>query len=106
MLETKKLQKLIIDDLGFTTLDQKQKDSLVEKISNVVFRKVLLIALPSLPKSDKDKLSDMLKSDEGAQSVASFLQSKVKDFDKIVLQEIDNIKKETKNFLQAVHLPA
>ena len=106
MLETSKLQKLIIDDLGFQTLDQEQKDNLVEKISYVVFRKVLLIILPSLSKSDKNKLSDMLKSEEGADKVVNFLQNKVKDLDKLIWSEISNIKKETKSFLQAVRLPA
>jgi hypothetical protein len=86
---------VISDAFGLSKLPEAIRNSLLEEIDALVFRSVLFRIMIDMDEDDKNELDDVLdKASDDFDKPFMFLKQKVKDFDQIVLEEVDKIKSE------------
>lgn len=93
---------IISEAFGLSKLPKAAQDSLLEEIDMLVFRSVLFRIMVNLDEEDKDELNDVLENaGEDFEKPFGFLQNKIKNFDKIVYEEVERIKNESGYLVQS-----
>ena len=85
------LNENIITLLGLEALPDERKAAILDQVSDLVQRRIMLRAMDSLKAEDKDRIIEIEKNPE---LVASFLAEKVPNLEKITEEEIIKVKKE------------
>ncbi len=81
----------IIEMLGLGSLPEEQKVAMLEKMSTLVQKRVMLKIMESIGSEDADKMVAMEKN---PQEMLAFIAEKVPNFEAIVTEEIVKLKQE------------
>jgi ElaB/YqjD/DUF883 family membrane-anchored ribosome-binding protein len=89
------LEKNIIEELGLETLPEEQKITLLEQMTTLVQKRVMLRIMEVLTEVEKDEFEKLLEEKgEDAIEIANFLREKIPNLDELVKEEIVKLKKE------------
>lgn len=86
------LDENIINLLGIASLPDEQKMEIVERMSEIVERRVVLRLAESLSKEDMDQLARI--GEKSPEEAAAFLREKNPHIDDLVREEVEKAKKE------------
>jgi len=92
MLDKNILQKNIISELNLEMLDDEKKVALLDKMSEVIQKRLTLRVLEKLSDSDQDEFEKIM--DKEPDKVSDFLQTKIPEFTEIIQEEIVKLKSE------------
>lgn len=92
MLNKNILQKNIIKELNLEMLDDGKKIALLDKMSEVIQKRMTLRVLEKLSETDQDEFEKIM--DKEPDKVSDFLQSKIPEFTEIIQEEIIKLKSE------------
>ena len=67
---------------------------MIDRLSKLVFQAVLVRALPLLSEEDFNEYERIIDTNEGGEVLFKFLGQKVPDFENMVKEETENLKKE------------
>ena len=81
----------IIEVLGLGSLPEEQKIAMLEKMSTLVQKRVMLKIMESIGSEDADKMAELEKN---PQEMLAFIAEKVPNFEAIVTEEIVKLKQE------------
>ncbi len=90
------LSENIIELLGLEALSEQEKKSLIDKMTDLVMKRVLLQIMDRMKAEDSIELTQM---ERNPQEILAFVAEKVPDVDDLLKQEIVKVKEE---MLQAV----
>ena len=85
----------ILEDLGLLDLPEERKAELLDKMSDLIQKRVLLRIVKMLSDKDKNDLDKVLEKGDAVQ-IQDFLMSKVPNLDEITQEEVNDFKKEVK----------
>lgn len=85
MLPKEKLQENIITLLGIESLPEERKAVILEMMSDLIQRRVMLRVMDVLSDEDKDKMSEI---EADADRAAAFIAEKVPNLEEIVKEEV------------------
>jgi hypothetical protein len=85
------LSQNIIAALGLESLPNEEKAEMLQKMSDLVMRRVMLRVMDEL--SDED-VAALPKETEGPEAILAFVAEKVPGFDKIMEEEVVKLKQE------------
>ncbi|MEI6480391.1 MAG: hypothetical protein WCO12_02605 [bacterium] len=92
---------MLAEAFGLSRLPKSVRDALLEEIDVIVFRSVLFRVMVNLDEDDKEELHDILEhAGDDFEKPYTFLNSKVKDFEKIVKDELLKVKNESLELVQ------
>jgi len=87
------LQKNIISLLGLESLSEEKKIQLLEKLSELVFKRTMVRVMELLPEEGQEELSKLV--DEGdSEKTNAFIVEKIPNFEEIMNEEIVAVKEE------------
>ena len=92
MLDKKILQQNIISELNLEMLDDDKKIALLDKMSEVIQKRLTLRVLEKLSETDQDEFEKIM--DKEPDKVSDFLQTKIPEFTEMIQEEIVKLKKE------------
>lgn len=95
-MTTKQIKKNILDELELNGLPEETKIKLLTKMTETVLKRITVKVLEQLSESERDefyKLQESGNTDE----ITNFLNTKILDYDKMVLKEVKDFTKEMKN---------
>lgn len=92
MLDKKILQKNIISELNLEMLDDEKKVALLDKMSEVIQKRMTLKVLEKLSDSEQDEFEKIM--DKEPDKVSDFLQTKIPEFTNMLQEEIVKLKAE------------
>jgi len=75
-------------------------EEMLEKLSKLVFQAVLVRSLPLLSEEDLGEYEKVVASEEGGDVLLEFLNKKVPEFNKIVLEETGELRRELSKKLE------
>lgn len=84
----------IIEALGLEALPDEQKIKMVEMMSTVVQKRLMLRIMDQLSETDKDEFEKILGGKDADLAAAEFIKNKVPNFDEMVQEEVIKIKQE------------
>jgi len=89
------LEANIIEELGLESLPEERKIAIVQMMTDLVQKRVMLRIMEILSEAEKDEFEKLLKEKgESAPEVAEFLKEKIPNLDEIVKEEIIKVKEE------------
>ena len=94
MIDQKTLESNIIAELGLGSLSDEQKVALLNKMSDVIQKRLTLRVLDEMSEGDKKEFEKILEAEAGSTQTADFLQKVFPDFLQMVQEEIERLKKE------------
>lgn len=90
------LQQNIIKVLGLEALPDERKLALLDKMTDLVQKRVSLKILEQLQENDKQELEQIMKKGS-PEKLGAFLSKKVPNLEELLKQEITTLKQEMKN---------
>ena len=84
----------IIEALGLEPLPDEQKIKMVEMMSTVVQKRLMLRIMEQLSETDKDEFEKILGGEDADLAAAEFIKNRVPNFDEMIQEEIIKIKQE------------
>ncbi len=84
----------IIEALGLESLPDEQKIKMVEMMSTIVQKRLMLRVMEQLSEPEKDAFEKVLGGKDADLAAAEFIKNKVPNFDEMVQEEIIKIKQE------------
>lgn len=84
----------IIEALGLESLPDEQKIKMVEMMSTIVQKRLMLRVMEQLSEPEKDAFEKVLGGKDADLAAAEFIKNKVSNFDEMVQEEIIKIKQE------------
>lgn len=91
------LQQNIIKELGLEKLPDERKLALLDKMSELIQKRVVSRLLQVLKGKDKEELEQIMAQKDLQEKLGQFLQEKVPDLEEIVKAEIIKFKQEAKD---------
>jgi len=88
------LEANIIEALGLESLPDEQKIKMVEMMSTIVQKRLMLRVMEQLSEPEKDAFEKVLGGKDADLAAAEFIKNKVSNFDEMVQEEIIKIKQE------------
>lgn len=83
----------IIKEWGLQSLDDAKQVEIVERIGKIMYQALLVRSLDILSEKEQEEFDVLLDQDETTpDDVLSFLQKKIPDFEKMVLEERKSLK--------------
>ncbi len=96
MLNNSSHLDMIAESFGLSKLPKAVRDSILEEIDEVIFRSVLFRVMVDMDDEDKNELSDVLdNAGDDFEKPYSFLKQKVGNFEGLIKEELEKIKKES-----------
>lgn len=93
MFDQNMLKQNLIKALGLENLPEEEKNTLVEKMTEVIQKRILIRITEELKDEDKDEFIKI--SEEKNEAVLiSFLQAKIPNLNKIILEELVSFKQQ------------
>jgi hypothetical protein len=92
---TMNIQETIAKEFGFDDLNDEKQQGLIERMTESVIKRVLVDAYAKLSESDREIFEDMMEDIENIDpnSIDEFLREKLTDYDTIVIEAIEDLKK-------------
>jgi hypothetical protein len=87
------LKQNIIKVLGLEDLPEKRKLALIEKMTEIIQKRLLIRITEELKEEDKDEFIKISETKD-EKALSDFLQTKIPNLDKIILEEIIKFKQE------------
>ena len=87
-------KETIIDLFELDKLPPEKATEMVNRLGKLVFQAVLVRILPTLSESDLDEYEKIVDIEDGGAKIFSFLTEKVPDFDKIITEEAEILRKD------------
>ncbi len=94
--ETKdNIQEMVIREFGFEDLSDEKQQELVNYMTETVIKRVLVEAYAKLSELDQKTFEEMMENIEAINpnDVEEFLREKLTDYDEIVVEAVDDLKK-------------
>ncbi len=88
------LKKNILEELGLAGLPPERQKELLNKMGDLIQRRVLLQVIESLSSGDKQEFSQFLSQENDGQAVYRFLLNKVPNIEELTDNEIVKFKQE------------
>lgn len=92
---TKNIQETIAKEFGFEDVNDEKQKELIEHMTESVIKRVLVDAYAKLSDSDREEFEEMMENIEeiDPNSVDEFLHEKLTDYDAIIADAIEDLKK-------------
>lgn len=90
------ITKNIIEELGLNDLPQEKQEELVLKMTEVLLKRIFLNVMEKLSESDQDAYVKMIDEKSEPETMETFLQGKIKNYDEMVKEVIEQFKEEMK----------
>ncbi|NQV00877.1 MAG: hypothetical protein HQ537_02035 [Parcubacteria group bacterium] len=87
------LQKNIISLLGLESLPEEKKIQLLEKLTDLVFKRTIIKVMELLSEADQEELGKLIDAGDSEKTNA-FIAEKVPNFEEIMNKEIISVKEE------------
>jgi ElaB/YqjD/DUF883 family membrane-anchored ribosome-binding protein len=89
------LESNIIEELGLESLPEERKIAIVQMMTDLVQKRVMLRIMEVLSETEKDEFEKILKEKgEDAPEASEFLKEKIQNLDEIVREEVIKVKEE------------
>jgi lipoate-protein ligase A len=90
------LQDEIIKEFGFENLSDEKQQKVIDMMTDSIIKQVLLDSYEKLSDSDREIFEDMMQNieDLDPNSIEEFLKEKLTDYDGIVTNAIEDLKKD------------
>ncbi|PKL72171.1 hypothetical protein CVV26_02775 [Candidatus Kuenenbacteria bacterium HGW-Kuenenbacteria-1] len=93
MFDQNMLKQNLIKVLGLENLPEEQKLSLIEKMTDVIQKRLLIRITEELKDEDKDEFIKM-SEEKNQMALVGFLQAKIPNLNKIIMEEMTKFKQE------------
>ena len=93
MLDKKLLKQNIIESLGLSSLPEERQAALIEKLSELVEKRVTLRIIEGISEEDARYFAENV-ADKGDEEKGKFLMEKFPNFLEMVQEEIEKVKSE------------
>ncbi len=89
------IQQTIAKEFGFDELEDEKQQKLIERMTESVIKRVLVEAYAKLSESDRETFEEMMENVENINpnDIDEFLQEKLTDYDAIVVEAVEDLKK-------------
>lgn len=87
------LQKNIISLLGLEALSQEKKIQLLEKVTDLVFKRTMVKVMEALSEKDQTELEKLIDAGD-SDKTSEFVAEKIPNFEEIMNKEIIAVKEE------------
>jgi glutamyl-tRNA reductase len=89
------IQEMIAKEFGFEDLENENQQKLIERMTESVIKRILVDAYEKLSESDRKTFEEMMENIENIDpdSVDEFLREKLTDYDAIISEAIEDLKK-------------
>jgi len=91
------IKKDLLKGLGIDKLTSAEQESILERISNLIFQGILTRAMQELSIEERTALEKVLKAQEkdpGSDALYLYLKEKIPHLDEMVAEEIEEFKEE------------
>ena len=97
------LQKNIIKDLGLENLSEKEQEESLLSIGRIIFQSVLIRVMEELDEAGKNEFEKILtEKPNDEETILSFLQAKIPNFNEIISGEVAKFKQESVDFMDKI----
>jgi len=96
------IEKNIIEVLGLENLPKEEAEEILIRTGAIIYENVLLRVMETMTEKDQDDFEKILDNKEKPEEIFSFLQNRVKDFEKIVKEEAEKFKNKTSNIMDQI----
>ena len=96
------IQNNIIDILDLDSLPKEEAEEILIRTGALIYQNVLMRAVEEMTEKDQDDFEKMLDNEAEAQDIFSFLKNRVKDFEKIILEETEKFKNKTSRIMDQI----
>lgn len=91
----KNINDSIIKILGIDSLPKEEQQEAMERLGAIVYQEVMLRVLDILNEEDKDEFEKLIEKTKDPEIMFSFLMGKIPNFEEIVNEESEKLKKES-----------
>lgn len=103
MIPSNALSKNMVKELGLDALPADQQAEVLLKIGEIINQRIIIKALENLSDADKDAFDALLgEKMNDTDAIATFLRSKIPNFDDMVAKEITDFKQSSIDFVNQV----
>lgn len=103
MVQQSAFSQNIVKELGLDSLPADQQAETLLKIGEIINQRIIIKVMEKLSEADKDEFDQLLGRDMTDQdAIASFLRSKIPDFDGMVAKEVADFKQSSVDFIKSV----
>jgi hypothetical protein len=88
------IQKTIVDLFGLDKMEPAKAAEMVNRLGKLVFQAALVRSLPLLSDADLAAYENMVSKPDAGEQLFIFLGEKVPDFENIIKEEAENLRKE------------
>lgn len=88
------IKKTIVDLFELDKMAPEKAAEIVERLGRMIFQAVLVRVLPVLNENDMAEYERIVSSQEGGDAIFKFLGEKIPDFEKIIMEEAEALRKE------------
>jgi hypothetical protein len=88
------IKETIIDLFELDKMAPEKAAEMTERLSSMVFKATLLRVLPTLSEEDMDTYEKIIDSNESGQTLFTFLETKVPNFENIISEEAELLRQE------------
>lgn len=93
-MNKKILEANIIEMLGLESLSEERKIQMVEMMTNLVQKRLMIRILEQLSEEEKDEFEKILGDKDVDLKTVEFIKKRIPNFDEIIKEEIIKVKKE------------
>jgi succinate dehydrogenase flavin-adding protein (antitoxin of CptAB toxin-antitoxin module) len=93
-MDKKFLEANIIEVLGLESLPDEQKIKMVQQMTDLAQKRIMLRIMEHLSEKEKDEFEKILGGPDVDLAAAEFIQNKVPNFDEMIKEEIVKVKQE------------
>lgn len=100
----------LVKTLGLEFLSEGQQNTLIGQIGEVLQKRIMLRVVDAMDEGIKEEFDNLLASVEGQpdaeEKVSAFLSEKIPNMQMLVDEEVEKVKEEVKQDVEAVHVVA
>jgi hypothetical protein len=94
------LQKTILEELGLQDLPPERQEALLDKIGEVIIKKIYIATMDQLEKEDQEKFAEYL--DKDPEQIEGFIKEKIPNYEELIKKEVEKFREEMKADLAEV----
>lgn len=87
----------LVDDLNLSSLDEKDKEALLSKLTEVVLKKVFVQAMEKIGKDGRDEYEVLMEKKPNSEEIKKFFSEKIENFDSLIEKTIEELRAEMAN---------
>ena len=96
MSEQNILQKKFMDELGLADLPQDKQEQLMEKMTEVILKRMFVETMDALNPADHDAYEALLDREAKPEEIENFLREKIVNYDQLLEKIVKNFREEMK----------